>query len=80
VAILSTWGLPLLRKKQRERLIIMKTVLPNYIDEKKPMLLRTTDQRLLAEILRTLERLVQALSQPQDAKETQKKRKQDAVK
>jgi hypothetical protein len=80
VAILSTWGLPLLRKKQRERLIIMKTVLPNYIDEKKPMLLRTTDQRLLAEILHTLERLVQALSQPQDAKETQKKRKQDAVK
>jgi hypothetical protein len=58
----------------------MKTVLPNYIDEKRPMLLRTTDQRLLAEILNTLERLVQALSQPQGAKETQKRRKQDAVK
>jgi hypothetical protein len=80
VAIPTLRGLPLIRKKQRERLIIMKTVLPNYIDEKKPMLLRTTDQRLLAEILHTLERLVQALSQPQDAKETQKKRKQDAVK
>jgi hypothetical protein len=58
----------------------MKTTLPNYIDEKRPMLLRTTDQRLLAEILNTLERLIQLLSQKHDAKETQRRRKQNAVK
>jgi hypothetical protein len=80
VAIPSKRGLPLIRKKQRERLIIMKTVLPNYIDEKKPMLLRTTDQRLLAEILNTLEKLIQLLSQKDDVKETQRRRKQNAVK
>ncbi len=58
----------------------MKTTLPNYIDEKRPMLLRTTDQRLLAEILSTLERLVQMLSRKDDMKETQRRRKQNAVK
>lgn len=44
------------------------------------MLLRTTDQRLLAEILSTLERLVQMLSRKDDMKETQRRRKQNAVK
>ena len=40
----------------------MKTVLPSYIDDKRPMILRTTEQRLLAEILNTLEKLVKLVS------------------
>ena len=53
----------------------MKTLLPSYIDEKKPMVLRTTDQRLLAEILYTLEKLVKLLSSDSTIKRSGKEKK-----
>lgn len=53
----------------------MKTIIPPYIDEKKPMVLRTTDQRLLAEILYTLEKLVMLLTQARAKKSSTKERK-----
>jgi len=53
----------------------MKTLLPSYIDEKKPMVLRTTDQRLLVEILYTLEKLVKLLSSDSTIKRSGKEKK-----
>jgi len=79
VAIPKDWGLPPLKKKKeitkRKRKNNMKTALPPYIDEKRPMVLRTADQRLLAEILYTLEKLVMLLSPAKPAKSGSKEKK-----
>ncbi|TKJ30067.1 hypothetical protein CEE39_08500 [bacterium (candidate division B38) B3_B38] len=39
----------------------MKIRLPRFVDEKEPLLLRTTDQRLLAEIYKKLTELTREL-------------------
>lgn len=39
----------------------MKVRLPKFVDEKEPLLLRTTDQRLLAEIYNKLNELTREL-------------------
>ena len=39
----------------------MKVRLPRFVDEKEPLLLRTTDQRLLAEIYNKLTELTREL-------------------
>ena len=40
----------------------MKVRLPRFVDEKEPLLLRTTDQRLLAEIHKKLTELTRELA------------------
>ena len=40
----------------------MKVRLPKFVDEKEPLLLRTTDQRLLAEIHKKLTELTRELA------------------
>jgi len=40
----------------------MKVRLPRFVDEKEPLLLRTTDQRLLAEIYKKLTELTRELA------------------
>lgn len=39
----------------------MKTILPEFVDENQPMILSSNTERLLAEILETLEKLVELL-------------------
>jgi len=44
----------------------MKVRLPRFVDEKEPLLLRTTDQRLLAEIYKKLTELTRELALMRD--------------
>jgi hypothetical protein len=52
----------------------MKTILSNHVDEKQPVLINSTTERLLAEILSTLEKLLELLSSNKKIKVIEAKR------